>query len=273
MRFATTARAATTLALTAAVLACADVPAPTAPPGPRFVTNGTPTGSAYGNVGALLIDEDADGQIDFLCSGGLIAETVFLTAGHCVDFGPDAVYYVTFAPDVTPLPADLIQATAVVANPAFDPRTLFGDLAVVLLPEGSTAGITPLELPPEGYLDGLASEGSLRDRTSFINVGYGDEVVRPGQPLFLFDGLREAAPSPLQALTPNFLGLQTVASATGEGGACFGDSGSPKFVEGDPTLIVAVTSWGGRICQGTSWAYRLDIPEARAFLDDFVTLR
>src|SRR4051812_44906564 len=112
MRLTNSVRLATTSALAAALAACADPSTPTAPasavPGPRFITNGTPTGSAYGNVGAVFIDADADGRVDFLCSGGLIAPTVFLTAGHCTDFPAGAQFYVTFAPDVIPIPADLI---------------------------------------------------------------------------------------------------------------------------------------------------------------------
>lgn len=104
MRYTRSAGTATALLLTAAALACNDAPAPTAPVPDRLpqITNGTPTGSAYGNVGALLIDEDADGVLDGICSGSLIAPTVFLTAGHCTANPPGAVYYVSFAPDVLP---------------------------------------------------------------------------------------------------------------------------------------------------------------------------
>ena len=263
------------LALTIGALACGDPSTTVAPlfaPGAsQRITNGTPTGSAYSNVGALLIDLGGDGTINGFCSGSLIAETVFLTAGHCVDFPANTLYYVTFAPDITPLPTDLIPVT-VIQDPEYNPRTITGDLAVAILPAGATTGITPLELPPLGYLDGLSRQGSLRSAPMFVNVGYGDASPRPGKPTFEFDGTRKMALSPMKALTPNFLGLNTVTSATGEGGACFGDSGGPKFVEGDPTTVVAVTSWGGNICQGTSWATRLDTEEARDFLGEFVTL-
>jgi hypothetical protein len=60
--------------------------------------------------------------------------------------------------------------------------------------------------------------------------------------------------------------------ATGEGGDCFGDSGSPKFRDGNRNMIVATVTRGDVICRATSWDYRLDTPSARNFLQDHVTL-
>ena len=96
--------------LLVAALACSDpsanaptAPAARVPDGPHLITNGQPTGSAYGGVGVVLIDEGGDRTIDGLCSGSLISPTVLLTAGHCLG-GPGTVYYISFVPDVLPLP-------------------------------------------------------------------------------------------------------------------------------------------------------------------------
>jgi secreted trypsin-like serine protease len=59
--------------------------------------------------------------------------------------------------------------------------------------------------------------------------------------------------------------------ATGQGGSCFGDSGSPKFV-GSSSTIVAVTSWGDAVCRAHNMNWRLDIASSRAFLANFVAL-
>jgi hypothetical protein len=276
MHFPSIVQTATTVVLTAATLGCGDTPTQSAPaPGePALITNGTPTGSAHGNVGALLIDEDADGSIDFLCSGSLIAETVFLTAGHCVDFPAGALFFVTFAPDVTPLPSDLIPSTAThLLRPFGPPHWGAGDLGVVILPAGATSGIQPLELPPEGFLDEFATQGNQVGQHA-VNVGYGIAGGRGNQPSPEFDGVRKVALTPIRFVHRDIIGLFQNTTATGEGGTCFGDSGSPLFLEGqDPDVVVGVLSYTNDPgCHSIGGAFRLDTPTAREFLDDFVTL-
>jgi hypothetical protein len=61
-------------------------------------------------------------------------------------------------------------------------------------------------------------------------------------------------------------------SATGEGGDCYGDSGGPKFIKGDNSTIYAIVITGDVYCRATTWDYRVDTPNARAFLGQFVTL-
>jgi hypothetical protein len=258
-------------------IACADSPDPLAAPGGQApIKNGTPTGSAFGAVGALMYDFNGNGLVDgddLLCTGSLVSPTVFVTAAHCVVWLPaDAQLQVTFEPSLVPAPATFIAATGF----AFDP--LFGhdqahphDLAVVFLPAGSTTGITPYHLPPAGYLDQLADAGSLK-KAVFVNVGYGASSNRTGRPTFGYDGLRNQSESLFRTLTPAWLGLRMNAAATGYGGDCYGDSGGPKFLASDPTTVVATVVTGDAICRATSWDYRLDTDVARGFLSSFVTL-
>jgi len=266
----------TTLALILTI-ACADGPGPTGTPGePASITNGTPTGPAFGAVGALLYDFNGNGTVDVddqLCTGSLIAPTVFLTAGHCVEFLPaSAQLHVSFEPSLAPTPATFISATGFTYDPLYNQSQAHPhDLAVVHLPPGSTAGITPLKLPPADYLDQLAAQGGLR-KAVFINVGYGDAANRTGRPTFSYDGLRRQSTSLFMALTPTWLGLRMNAAATGKGGDCYGDSGGPKFLAGDPTTVLAHVVTGDAICRATTWDYRLDTPAARDFLGQFVTL-
>src|SRR4026209_2628301 len=75
-----------------------------APDGIRAIVNGEPTGSSYGNVGALLFDFDNNGISgdDLFCTGSLITPTVFLTAAHCVVTQytpPGSQFYVSFSSD------------------------------------------------------------------------------------------------------------------------------------------------------------------------------
>jgi hypothetical protein len=265
----------TTLALI--LTACADGPGPTGTPGePASITNGTPTGPAFGAVGTLLYDFNSNGTVDVddqLCTGSLIAPTVFLTAGHCVEWlPPSAQLYVSFEPSLAPTPATFITTTGFAYDPLYN--VSIGnphDLAVVFLPAGSTAGITPLKLPPADYLDQLAARGGLR-KAVFINVGYGVSANHTGRPAFGYDGLRRQSESLFMALTPTWLGLRMNAAATGKGGDCYGDSGGPKFLLGDPTTVLAHVVTGDPICRATTWDYRLDTQAARDFLDQFVTL-
>jgi len=268
------------IAILAVLLAaCADAARPVSVDDAASIVNGTPTGTAYGAVGALLYDYDHNGVLDGndeVCSGSLIAPTIFLTAAHCVV--PDAFipagaqFYVTFAPALYAGGITAIPAQAVEMDPEYgSSEAERHDLAVVVLPAGSTVGITPLSLPPAGALTALAARNGLKDRL-FVNVGYGTSATRTGKAGFPFDGRRQSSLSPFMALRPTWLGLQMNTSATGLGGDCYGDSGGPKFLLGDPTTIYAIVITGDTNCRATSWDWRLDTPEARGFLSRFVTL-
>jgi hypothetical protein len=275
MRFGTVLTAAALLVL--AATACTEPPSETSAVGPSFIINGEPTGdNRFTNVGALLFDFDDNGLItgdDALCSGSLISPTVFLTAGHCVSFfEPGAQLYVSFNADLFDHPLKVIAAKEFHFDPQFGHD--FGDLhdlAVVILPTGKTKGIQPLELPREGLLDDLAAQGGLNGQI-FLNVGYGVDATQRGVPGFTFDGVRKVSKSLFQALEPAWLWLSMNQNRTGEGGDCFGDSGSPKFFEGNTKLIVATVTTGDRFCRATSKDYRLDTQAARMFLGQFVEL-
>jgi len=275
----TTSAALTLIAFCAA--ACGQDPDSNAITAPRdgasFIVNGTPTGNnSYANVGALLFDFDQNGIIngdDALCSGSLIAPTVFLTAAHCVSFFPaNAQLYVSFSADLYDPQIKVIAASGFHFDPGFghDLGDLH-DLAVILLPAAQTAGIAPLQLPAAGLLNGLAAKGGLV-RTLFVNVGYGVDATQSGVPAFTFDGVRKSSKSLFQALEPAWLWLSMNQHRTGQGGDCFGDSGSPKFFDGNTTLIVATVTTGDNNCRATSRDYRLDTAAARTFLGQFVTL-
>jgi hypothetical protein len=248
---------------------------------PAFaISNGVPDGNGHPNVGALLADFNENGAVtgdEAFCSGSLISPTVFLTAGHCLVFLEPAgieTIYVSFDPALLDAngPGTLIASSTWAFDPAF--YTSFReahDIGVVILPEGSTTDITPVELPEEGWLDDAQDAGTLR--TMLIrNVGYGVIPTWKGSPTqFEYDGVRYTSVSPVMGLTKTWLKLLMNNDATGLGGVCFGDSGSPKFV-GDTNLIVAITTGGDGNCRALNYNYRLDTAAARDFLEDFVDL-
>jgi len=278
MRGSSTLTACAVLSL--ALAACTEGPIATAPrpDAPSFIINGTPTGSSFPSVGALLFDYNQDGVIngdDEWCTGSLVSRTVFLTAAHCIITPytpPGTQFYVSFSSDLYGRSFSYIAATGYVADPAFghDQADLH-DLAVVFLPASATKGMKIYQLPVAGYLDQLAAQNGLKDQI-FINVGYGTANTRTGVPDFPYDGVRKVSESTFLGLQPAWLGLNMNISATGLGGDCYGDSGGPKFLKGNLNVIVATVTTGDYPCRATSWDYRTDTPNARAFLGQYVAL-
>jgi secreted trypsin-like serine protease len=242
------------------------------------ITFGQPDGSLHPQVGALLADYDDESPgPDVLCTGTLIAPSVFLTAGHCTDFLESediAQVWVTFATaydEDSAAPAGILSGTYV-THPDYgysgkggrsDPH----DIAVVLL--DSPVGTTPAQLPAAGLLDRL----DLRSRT-FTAVGYGTvrEIKTTGPHAFFFDAVRRYALQSFLSLQKSWLTLNMNPS-TGNGGTCYGDSGGPHFLGGvTSNLLVSITVTGDSMCRASDKTYRLDTASARAFLDDFVTL-
>lgn len=272
-------RLAASALVTTTLLACTERPiAGPQPPAPNFIVNGSPTGSSFGSVGALLFDYNQDRVIngdDEWCTGSLIAPTVFLTAAHCVisSYTPAGTqFYVSFNGDLYDKSLKYIKATGYVYDPAYghDQADLH-DLAVVFLPASATKGMKIYQLPTAGLLDQLSAQNGLKDAV-FVNVGYGTSNTRTGVPDFPYDGLRSTSESAFLGLQPAWLGLNMNISATDLGGDCYGDSGGPKFIKGNLNVIVATVTTGDFPCRATSWDYRTDTPNARAFLGQFVAL-
>jgi len=261
--------------LSACAIGCVDATEPVEVDSTLGILGGTPTGMSYGAVGALLLDYNKDGVIDAddeWCSGTLIAPTLFLTAAHCVAPDPDqplgSQFYVSFAPDLSASTATMIAAVRYDWDPRYGAsQANLHDLAIVTLPAGAAQGITPARLPRAGALEPLARRG-----VSFVNVGYGASAVGKGGSFFTYDGVRRMSLSPFMSLQPTWLSLSMNTKATGLGGDCYGDSGGPKFRDGDATTIYATVSTGDAVCRATSQSWRLDTPEARGFLGTFVAL-
>ena len=239
------------------------------------ITSGEPDGNGHPNVGALVV---LPGSVNLaVCTGTLIAPTVFLTASHCTanleELGLPVG--VTFEPVAHP-GGTAISGT-MHTNPDFqrisgmssgkkDPA----DVAVLTLAQPAN-GITPASLPAPGSLDRLGPRGLRGHR--FTSVGYGRlERVKagPGAPQFGPAGTRFVAQGSFAALTPSYLHLSQN-PATGDGGTCFGDSGGPNFL-GTSNVVAAITVTGDSVCRATNVGLRLDTASARTFLDGFVAL-
>jgi Trypsin len=218
------------------------------------------------------------------CSGTLVTSTVFVTAGHCLvgleDFGvtPRVTFDEVIDADADGLvdPGVTLHSGTGHVHPdwgfqgtggsASDPH----DVAVFVLD-------APVVMPAYGLLPTAGLLDSVnRKTTRFTTVGYG--TVRAdktkGPALLELGTRRKLATQEMQSLTNAWVQF-SMNPSTGSGGTCFGDSGGPHFLgagAAETRIVLAVTVTGDRYCRATDKTYRLDTPQARSFLGDFVPL-
>jgi secreted trypsin-like serine protease len=229
------------------------------------ITYGQPDGNRHPQVGALVGNFEG-GKFPY-CSGTLISPTVFLTAAHC-DLGTTTVY-VTF--DTKFSSRSKLYTGTFYRDPQYnwsqdDPH----DIAVVVF-DRAIPNVTPARLPRRGQFD------SLPHNQQFTAVGYGGQepIVTPGSgPVIGYLDTREFSTSTLNAVNPAWI-RNSQNPATGDGGACYGDSGGPNFLGAGKTetnVVAGTTITGDAICRATNVIYRLDTDSARNFLVAFVAL-
>ena len=274
------------------------------------ITGGQPVGTAYPNVGTVLTFDPDYGRIIPSGSGTLIGERVFLTAGHIVEpiaTGYETLIGVSFDPiidlngvdwqDDTTWPStwrrvesyqySYVRRDAHALRPLSDelqahPRTANPneeDIGVLILKEPVT-GIEPATLPSPGLLDYLKQSGQLEaprpGGTLFTVVGTGFSLeFPPPQPIppITEDGkvLRKFAETGYVGLNDAWL-ITFQNQARGYGGTGAGDSGGPTFWHDPATgkdVLVSITSWGAPY-NGTSFSYRIDIPESLQFIQNVI---
>jgi hypothetical protein len=229
-------------------------------------------------VAALGALDPATGLVFQGCGATLVSDTVLVTAGHCVSpltgAPPAELLRVKFGPNATPDDDGWQPVAAAFAHPGMTSnRGTTEDVGVVLLANGAAPDVPHATLPVTGWLSTLAARGGLGG-VSVDLVGYGCDHVAHTSGLASVDCAsfaRMFATAPFGGLTDKWLKLRMNWIATGEGGQCVHDSGSPEFLPA--TLeIVAVTTGGDRYCREANSNYRLDTPAARAFLADYLTL-
>jgi secreted trypsin-like serine protease len=229
------------------------------------ITYGTPTGTAYSNVGGLVTTDEDTGERYVYCSGTLVSPTVFLTAAHC-DIGTEAVC-VTFDPQLTD--RSRLVCGQFIPSPLYTQRQNDpNDLAVVVF-DRPVKGIAPATVVSEvGYLDRLFAGGELDQGTRITSVGYGgtEFTTGPGGPTNQYLDTRMYAVGSFNALGPGYLRLSQN-PATGDAGTCYGDSGGPQFLDG---VLVSITVTGDILCRATNVVQRLDTAEAQAFLSQYL---
>jgi V8-like Glu-specific endopeptidase len=240
------------------------------------ITYGQSDGTAHPSTGAMVYFSPSRQAYRIICSGSLISPTVFLTASHCTSYleaNGITDIWVTFDSQFTQK-SKLYHGT-MHTNPLYNPaQSDPEDIAVITL-DKAVKGITPVDLPGPGLLDKMKKAGSLNG-TRFTSVGYGDQepTNEPGGQVYPFTGERRVASGEFNSLTDVWLKISQN-NATGDGGTCYGDSGGPQFLGAgatETTTQVSITITGDSVCKATNVDYRLDTPQARAFLGDYVTL-
>lgn len=241
------------------------------------ITYGEPdSGNEYSWVGLML--SPAPGGGFFICSGSLIAPRVFLTAAHCLD-NPGQPFFVTFKQS----PPYSFATDFVAGTPSQHPGWTGG----FTIPNTSDVGVIILEddqpgpygqLAPLSFVDQLLSQRGKQD-LGFTAIGYGLQNSQPFQS-------RKPSPDWDIARWFGFQRLMQTSSAytngyniqltnnpglgNGSGGTCSGDSGGP-IMHTFTGYIVAVNSFGvAPYCKGNDYAYRIDIPYSRDFVDEFL---
>jgi len=241
--------------------------------GAQAITYGVSDGNGHPNTGAFVYFSPSRGEYRILCTGSLISPTVFLTAAHCTSylegFGITNVgvsFDSTFDASTSTVYPGTMHTNPLYNHTSSDP----GDIAVITLND-PLFGITPAVLPGAGLLDQMKKAGTLKG-TSFTSVGYGDQEPsnEPGGHVFPFTGERRVASGEFNSLTDAWLKISQN-NSHGDGGTCYGDSGGPQFL-GSTNTQVSITITGDTPCKSTNVDYRLDTPQARAFLGTYVTL-
>jgi hypothetical protein len=227
----------------------------------------------------LVVFFDANGDPTHRCSGSLLTDTVFLTAGHCVTLDDEGTLATTarvyFEQDVDAV-AGYPLSGGVVASTLYS----YGYTGLRNLPESRDVGVVILDEPvtrvyPEvDEYASLAAAGTLDVYGTGIDAtvdlsGYGVQNANKNHEL--------AARERLMAETFIIGGRNPVIKSTynvqlasnpggGRGGTCFGDSGGPVLLS-DTDVVVAVNSFVlNPNCAGQGFGYRTDQQEVIDFI-------
>src|SRR5215208_7832406 len=239
----------------------------------RAITGNFVADNEHPYVG-LVAFYDAQGEFMWRCSGSLLTDRVFLTAGHCTDQDAEESPVMAriwfhqnvggaYNPPTVPedpntgypnrcLEGDpLCVESTQLFDFGFDNFAGFPsihDVGLIILPEDQAVDLPEYgQLAEAGFLDSLSL--SVLKNSTFTVSGYGVSRTNPAQTL----SLRERLMALTQLVNPNLNSSSNTAGFNlqlsgnpggGRGGSCFGDSGGPTFYGGlSSNVIVGVNPW------------------------------
>jgi secreted trypsin-like serine protease len=207
----------------------------------------------------LSFIEAREGEHGFACTGSVVAPRVILTAAHCVDDldhgGLTPAKNYALATGVTSTaeakPENIFRVTEAHVFPGFDPGTLHGDAAILILDRPTSAPLLALA--------GEADVALYAGGTSVELAGWGLTGANAKEEP---EGLRTTSmvvqsPSVCRAKTHGYFSpfsasaqMCTLDLPSKKSGGCFGDSGGPTIGHRpDGTLVeLGIISTGGDSC-------------------------
>jgi Trypsin len=227
----------------------------------------------------LVVFYDEEGEFSHRCSGSLLTDVVFLTAGHCTDGASSArVYFqqdagANFNGTIDPItgyPEFCANGTLGTLCATSDELYNYGFDDFAEFPDIKDAGLVILDqrismpeygqLAASGTLDELHERRGLADAI-FTVSGYGLSYSSPVAVVsFRSRLMAESKLVNVKAGLNQGFNVQTNGNGKDRGGTCSGDSGGPVFLGGfSSNLITAVTSFGlNEWCRGTDFGFRTD---------------
>lgn len=216
----------------------------------------TAVGTSLGMVARITY---IDGSDSFLCSGTVVASNVVLTAGHCAENEATSAaetpgdYQVLTGSQSLSSPGQVSAVTQVIPYPAFDPFTLQGDAALLVL-------ATPTTVPPV-MVAGDPADLSLYDGgTATVITGWGiadsysdlPDTLQYGFSAVQSAGYCAQEAYVLDATFNPLAQLCAVDAPSDADGTCNGDSGGPILAAVDQTWVeIGLTSFGVDNCATT----------------------